>query len=225
MTWLAMPTEALENEASDAHRRLPTLPAASLSDGVLRTGESSPARATTQSRRWRWPAGAAVTSAVVADGGRPGTSKRRCMMARCGAMIASPSAARPEAFLTIRWERPDTAVDPGGALPGRPLLRHLGENSSHLVGREGPQRLGPQVPQGSGAQEQGGGGLVIGGLDDGNHVIRAQGPVDRCDGDPYLLSPCPQGLRPLGRVLDVPNPLVGELPEHDVRGHDIPLFL
>jgi len=59
-----------------------------------------------------------VTSAVVADGGRPGTSKRRCTMARCGAMIASPSAALPEAFLTIRWERPDTAVDLRVTLPG-----------------------------------------------------------------------------------------------------------
>ena len=39
-------------------------------------------------------------------------------MARCGAMIASPSAALPEAFLTIRWERPDTAVDLRVTLPG-----------------------------------------------------------------------------------------------------------
>jgi len=45
-------------------------------------------------------------------------------MARCGAMIASPSAALPEAFLTIRWERPDTAVD----------LRTTGQNPFTQIG-------------------------------------------------------------------------------------------
>src|SRR5262249_8776673 len=61
-------------------------------------------------------------------------------------------------------------------------------------------------------------------LDDRDHVVLAQSPEDLLDCHPDLLGEVAEGLRPLRGVLDGTNPLVGEVPEHNVDGHVNPPF-
>src|SRR5262249_12657195 len=98
---------------------------------------------------------------------------------------------------------------------------HSTQDLVDFVGREGANRMCPDVSLNAHTEPQRGDGTFVGRFNDRGRVVLAEGPVKVFDRDSQFLGHFAKCLRPFCRFLDVANPLFGEAGEHDVRRHDV----
>src|SRR3712207_9209135 len=83
----------------------------------------------------------------------------------------------------------------------------------------GSQRGGPHVARRADLQQVGAHGFVVGGCEDGYHVVGPDGPVGLLELQPMLLGEIGAAVGPLDGLLDVPYALLGPVDQDHVGGH------
>jgi len=102
---------------------------------------------------------------------------------------------------------------------------YLLQDGGHVVLSERAQGLGPHVAQAGDRKQRGHGRLVVGGLDGGDDVVLALGPVDTDELTAATLQVTAERASALDGVFGVTYPLVGELDQADIGGHcPVPAF-
>src|SRR5262245_33853130 len=167
-------------------------------------------------RRSRWNASISSKTPRKPSGGSASST-------RCG---KSCSFARPVIWSLRRVIssnpprlRASPPHAPGSLSPGRGThgqiidleLRHLAENVLQFSSREGAQRLRAHVPKLAGAQSYRCHGHIIRRLDNCDGVILPERPEYVLHRRSGLLRHVLEGVRPLGAILEVPDPLLGEV--------------
>src|SRR5574341_1864957 len=93
------------------------------------------------------------------------------------------------------------------------------KDTGDLVAAHRPHRLGANVAEGGGLQQQPQSDLIVGRFDHGDDVVFAEGPQELADLATSLADHVAEALRPRHGVAIVLDALIGPAHEGDVRGH------
>src|SRR5688500_3082132 len=120
--------------------------------------------------------------------------------------------SNPRSRAVAIMQSPRTTVRGLFFAAGNGSLR-LGDDAADLFAVEGAQGLRPDVSLRCQVDQQTGGGLFIGGVEEDGAVVGADGPEDVVDGHAGLLCLLDKGIGAFRRVLEVLHPLFREVYE------------